>query len=113
MNRKSVLSTIFTVAAIYLLFDIVFWKGFLYHFLEAFFKSMAQQGKVGLVIALIGLAVAVFGLIAFTMGMLGKNFVGAVPPERRTTHKILMGTIGGFLAAIGLWLAYYGFTLNR
>jgi len=74
---------------------------------------MAQQGKGGLVIALLGLAVAVFGLIAFTMGMLGKTFVGAVPSEKRTTHKILLGTIGGFLAAIGLWLAYYGLTLSR
>jgi len=113
MNRKSVLSTIFTITAVYLLFDLVLWKGFLHHFFEASFKSMAQQGRGGLVIALIGLAVAVFGLIAFTMGMLGKTFVGAVPPERKTTHKILLGTIGGFLAVIGLWLAYYGFTLNR
>ena len=113
MNKKSVFSTILTVIAIYLLFDLVFWKGFLYHFLEAFFKSAAQQGKGGLVIAFIGFWVAVFGLFAFVMGMLGKTLGGKLPPEKSMSYKITMGIIGGFLAAAGLWLTYYGFTVNR
>ena len=113
MNKKSVFSTILTVIAIYLLFDLVFWKGFLYHFLEAFFKSAAQQGKIGLVAGLMGLAIGVFGLISIVLGMSGRTIFGKVPPERITAHKITTGVIGSLLTAAGFWLCYYGFTANR
>lgn len=113
MKKNGIIQTVLVAVGVYLMFDLVVFKGFLYNFLGGFFASMKAQGKIGLVVAMIGLAIAVFGLLSGILGMFGRTLIGPVVPERLKTHRILSAVLGTFLFAAGAWLTYYGLTAGQ
>ena len=111
MNKKNIFSTIFTILAVYVMADLVLFKGFLYNFLEAFFKSMAAQGKGGFITGLIGLSVALFGLISIAAAFIKRLYAKDMDEKKRKTLKITRIILGVLIVAAGIFVAQYGFSM--